>query len=186
MNTKLNTLAEPWYRHRWPWLLMAGPAIVVVAGVITTYLAVVTSDGLVTDDYYKQGLAVNQSIARDQVAVDRGLEAELVIGGDEMLVRVFLRASQEMTMPESIRLRIAHPTRDGLDQNIELRADGAGFYTGRLSAPFTGRWLVTLEDTKREDWRLSGEWVREVQSALRLSAVAKAGGSTIHFDNKGR
>ena len=25
---------QPWYKHRWPWILIAGPATVVVAGVI--------------------------------------------------------------------------------------------------------------------------------------------------------
>ena len=39
---------------------MSGPAIVVVAGIYTAYLAIVSNDGLVDDDYYKQGLAVSQ------------------------------------------------------------------------------------------------------------------------------
>ncbi len=32
-------ISKPWYRHRWPWILMAGPAIVIVACIITIYLA---------------------------------------------------------------------------------------------------------------------------------------------------
>ncbi len=56
---------------------MTGPAIVVLAGVITTYLAVVTSDGLVADDYYKRGLAINQTLARDLVARQLGLRAQI-------------------------------------------------------------------------------------------------------------
>ena len=39
----------PWYRHRWPWFLMSGPAIVVVAGVITTIIAVRTADPIVAN-----------------------------------------------------------------------------------------------------------------------------------------
>jgi hypothetical protein len=39
----------PWYRHRWPWLLMSGPAIVVVAGIATTIIAVRTADPMVAD-----------------------------------------------------------------------------------------------------------------------------------------
>ncbi len=27
---------QPWYREPWPWILMAGPVIVIIAGVITT------------------------------------------------------------------------------------------------------------------------------------------------------
>lgn len=38
---------RPWYKHAWPWILMAGPAIVVVAGIYTFWLAVVSFDGMV-------------------------------------------------------------------------------------------------------------------------------------------
>ena len=51
MNSKLTKASLPWYRHPWPWILMSGPFVVVVAGVITLYLAVVSDDGLVDDDY---------------------------------------------------------------------------------------------------------------------------------------
>ena len=64
MNNRLTTTIEPWYRHRWPWLLMLGPFVVIVAAAITVYLAVISNDGLVDDDYYKQGLAINQTLAR--------------------------------------------------------------------------------------------------------------------------
>ena len=57
---------QPWYREPWPWLIMLGPAVVIVAGVITTVIAFKTSDGLVADDYYKQGLAMNKTLARDR------------------------------------------------------------------------------------------------------------------------
>ena len=31
--------APPWYREPWPWILMAGPAAVVIAGLFTAWLA---------------------------------------------------------------------------------------------------------------------------------------------------
>ena len=43
------TKSLPWYRHRWPWLLMSGPAIVVVAGIATTVIAVRTNDPMVAN-----------------------------------------------------------------------------------------------------------------------------------------
>jgi hypothetical protein len=49
---------KPWYKEPWPWILMAGPVIVIVAGVITAWLAVISNDGLVSDDYYKQGMGL--------------------------------------------------------------------------------------------------------------------------------
>jgi len=70
---------NPWYREPWPWLLMAGPFIVIVAGIVTAWLAVSTSDGLVTDDYYKEGLAVAETLARSQ-------RAEALVRLSQMLV----------------------------------------------------------------------------------------------------
>jgi hypothetical protein len=80
MNSKLNAGAQPWYREPWPWLLMLGPLVVIVAGFVTAYLAVVSNDGLVEDDYYKQGLAVNQRTARAQRAAELGIEARTAAG----------------------------------------------------------------------------------------------------------
>ena len=59
--------AKPWYGEPWPWILMAGPAAVIVAGAVTIWLAVATSDGLVADDYYSRGLAISQELRRDQI-----------------------------------------------------------------------------------------------------------------------
>jgi hypothetical protein len=165
---------------------MAGPVTAVVAGVFTAYLAIVSNDGLVEDDYYKQGLAVNQSMARDQHAEDLGVQAEVVSGGDGKLIRVFLRAKTGSTLPEVLTLKITHPTRSGVDQKLALRADGSGFYAGKLEAPLSGRWHVALEDDKHE-WRLVGDWNVEQQSTLRLGAVTQAAVvSDVHSDKTGR
>ncbi len=36
---ELDANPNPWYKEPWPWILMSGPAIVVVACIITIYLA---------------------------------------------------------------------------------------------------------------------------------------------------
>jgi hypothetical protein len=41
--------AKPWYREPWPWLLMAGPAAVVVASIVSAILAIATADPLVSE-----------------------------------------------------------------------------------------------------------------------------------------
>jgi hypothetical protein len=68
---------EPWYRQFWPWFIIALPATAVVAGLITLYIATVNRDTLVRDDYYKEGLALNQDLARSRRAADLGITAEL-------------------------------------------------------------------------------------------------------------
>lgn len=48
----------PWYKEPWPWLLMAGPAIVVVACIYTIYLAVANFDEPLSGGAVKRGLQV--------------------------------------------------------------------------------------------------------------------------------
>jgi len=53
---------RPWYRDPWPWILMSGAAIVVVAGLWTFAIAAATTDTLVTEDSYRKGLRINREI----------------------------------------------------------------------------------------------------------------------------
>ena len=173
----IKPLAEsplPWYRHRWPWILMAGPFVVVVAGLVTAYLAVSSNDGLVDDDYYKQGLAVNQVTERHQKARALGLQADLLQSAEGAQVRVLLRGDAGFAAPQTLTLRIMHPTRSGSDQTVLLRADGSGSYSAPLTARLAGRWHVALEDAAR-DWRLTGVWTIEKEPSLRLSGEAAQG-----------
>ena len=174
MSTKLTEAIEPWYRYRWPWLIMLGPFVVVIAGVITTYLAVVSNDGLVDDDYYKQGLAVNQITARDRRAVDLGLQAEIQVDAQRRLIRVDLRGNKVVVLPETLKLTIAHPTRSGMDQALVLHSDGTSSYSAGIVEPLTGRWHIALEDEGRREWRLAGDWVLEKQPVLKLPVAREA------------
>ncbi len=72
-----NEPIRPWYRHRWPWLLAIAPLAAIVGGMVTLWLAATTSDSLVVDDYYREGRAINQQLARDRVAASLGLHAQL-------------------------------------------------------------------------------------------------------------
>ena len=57
----LDTL--PWYRQFWPWVLISIPATTVVACMVMISLAVMSDDGLVSDNYYREGLAINDKLA---------------------------------------------------------------------------------------------------------------------------
>ncbi len=165
---------------------MAGPFIVIVAGVFTAYLAVVSNDGLVDDDYYKLGLAVNQMSARDQKATSLGLQAEVMQSAEGPQIRILLRGKPHAVLPVVLKLRIIHPTRAGVDQNVLLHADGGGSYTGKLDALLRGRWHISLED-ENSQWRLTGDWVIEQKASLQLPAeVQTAMDSAVVSDYKGR
>lgn len=158
---------HPWYKQRWPWILMAGPAVAVVAGIVTFWLAVTSNDGLVSDDYYKEGLAVNQQLKRDQGASQLGLAADVMRSGQKLRLLIVREAGGDL--PEVITLKLTHPTQAGRDQNVKMTAQGKGFYSGDLTAEIGGRWIVALEDPAGQ-WRLQGEWLTDSGEPLRLAA----------------
>src|SRR5215831_12935369 len=100
---------RPWYREPWPWLLMSGPAAVLVAGAITTWIAFRTADGLVTDDYYKQGLAINKVLKREETAQRLGIAARVTLYPDRLDVRI------DGAKPEIVYANLTHTTRGGHD-----------------------------------------------------------------------
>lgn len=155
----MNTHTAPvmhWYREPWPWLLMAGPASVILAGIVTVYLAVVTNDGLVADDYYKRGLAINQTLSRDATAQRLGYKANINLDAAAGRVTVTLRGRAPAT--GDLVLRLAHPGRHAQDRLLPLVAVGEGTYMAAVPALNPGRWQVTLEDAGRT-WRLIGDVV---------------------------
>jgi len=159
--------ARPWYREPWPWFLAAGPLTVIAAGAITVWLAIRSDDGLVADDYYKQGLAINQVLRRDEKAAQFQLRASIVFNFDSRRLRVLLRSEAGAPAPGAVRLRILHPTRAGADQTLQLAASSPGVFDGALADLTSGRWLLNLEDVD-QNWRLTGEMLvpRDVEVAL--------------------
>jgi hypothetical protein len=145
-------VGKPWYREPWPWLLMAGPFIVIVAGIVTAWLAVSSSDGLVADDYYKKGLAAGETLARSQQAEKLGIVAGVSLTREMMKIR--LGASQAFDYPPALSVTLSHPTRAGLDLTLVLKRDG-NVYVGDMQLPASGHWLVLIEDEART-WRLMG------------------------------
>jgi hypothetical protein len=147
---------RPWYREPWPWLLMAGPLASVIAGFVTLWLAVKTDDGLVAEDYYKEGLAINQLLHRDHMSAELGYEATLNFDFDHQLLRARMSSETGAAIPRVLRLRIVHPTRSGADQTVELPTSGASRFDGAIKPLSAGRWLLILEDAT-QSWRLTGE-----------------------------
>ena len=166
----VRTPSNPWYREPWPWILAAGPLIVVIAGIVTAWIAVRSSDGLVADDYYLKGLAAGQTVARSDAAARMGVEAGLTLIQDG--VRVGLSASDpQFVRPKVLTLTLSHPTRAGMDQTSELTGSGDG-YAGELRLPASGHWLVMIEDDTRT-WRLLGNVVLPAAGEIKIGGGAK-------------
>jgi uncharacterized protein len=67
MNNDIDT--QPWWTHGHVWLLISGPAAVVVAGLVTAWIAVSTPDPVISEDYYRQGIEINRQLARERAMV---------------------------------------------------------------------------------------------------------------------
>lgn len=170
MNAGSTENVVPWYREPWPWLLMSGPAIVVVAGLVTAWLAVVHEDALVVDDYYKQGLAINRTLARQEAAARFGIVAELQFSDDGGAIRAIVTGST--TPPRQLTLRLAHSTRANLDQVLVLERVEGGWYEAKLDPIDSGGWKLLLED-QANGWRVTGSWHPAAQRSVRLEPPAR-------------
>lgn len=61
--------SKSWWHFGFVWLVISGPLVVVIASIITVYLALGTPDPVI-DDYYRKGMEINKTLdaQRDSMA----------------------------------------------------------------------------------------------------------------------
>lgn len=160
-------LPSPWYRQLWPWLLMAGPTIVIVAGLVTAAMAIESFDGLVADDYYRQGKAINMTLHRREMARKLGYVADLSMATEGNSIR--LAFSGTSPAAPTLTLTFAHPTRGGQDRVVILTHLANGQYAATLPSLAPAHWQLVLEDASHA-WRLTGMWQTGTAHALLKAA----------------
>ncbi len=69
--------AEPWWKFGHVWLVISGPAIVVVAGLITGWIALSSPDPVVDADYYRKGIEINKTLAAGEQQRQQEVERSL-------------------------------------------------------------------------------------------------------------
>jgi len=146
---------KKWYLQFWPWFLISFPAIAVIAGIITIIIAVKTDDGLVNDDYYKAGLAINKTLTLEKNAQALNLSSD--INWDELTQTFSLTLDGKLSpLPQQLTLTLAHATQANNDQIITLfLAPNQKSYSGRSQRIKQGNWYIILEP-KDFAWRLKG------------------------------
>lgn len=159
--------AEPrWYRQFWPWVLISLPAIAVTGCLITIWIAIRNPDGVVVDDYYKQGLAINADQGRSVRASALGLHARLQLESGQNRIGLDLVSDVAGTaLPPAMTLRLLHATRDGVDMTLMLARVADGRYEAALPALVPGRWNLKAE---AGDWRLDGSLNVPHETAITL------------------
>ncbi|QIB67512.1 FixH family protein [Kineobactrum salinum] len=145
------TDTRPWFRQFWPWFLIVLPSVVVIASFYTLYLAILHSDDLVVDQYYKDGLAINRQLEQKQRAATLGITARFTITPQQATVEL----AGPVASP-TLELALSHPMEADRDFGIVLQQVAPGIYSGVLDTPVRSRWHWQLRDPDDPTWHLDG------------------------------
>ncbi len=145
---------EPWYKQFWPWFLISFPLAAVIGGIVTIIIAVKTDDGLVTDNYYKKGLAIHKNADSYAKAKALGIAATVTYEEDTGALNVQMDKPLVEPTP-ALLLSIVHPTVPNQDQAIRLVTAGNNLYVGKADTLSAANWKLSLSGNDRE-WRIDG------------------------------
>jgi uncharacterized protein len=70
-----NEHSKPWWRNTWCWLVLAGPLVVIIAGLATLWIAARDADPLVDRDYYQKGIAMSKGVDSKSNALEPARQA---------------------------------------------------------------------------------------------------------------
>lgn len=152
-NFQTQTDKKPWHKEGLVWLVIGIPMTSVVLGIILLTLAINTEDSKVDDDYSEKGKQIILNVARNQYAVALKLTGTLKLDSENKVI-LQLHTNAKIK-PESITLKILHPTRKKLDHILILKPDNleadSRRYTASLPKLRSGKWYIHAE-TRR--WRI--------------------------------
>jgi len=151
-----------WYHEPIMWLVVGLPLSAVIAGIITLVIAARSFDGLVADDYYKQGLEINRRLERDRAAAALDLDVSFALSHDARLGRLHVTGNETFDPPSKVDVRFAHSTLAGLDRDLTVKAIAPGLYEFAAPPLPAGRWTITVST---ETWRISDSVFRDLEEA---------------------
>lgn len=143
-------MTQKWYKQFWPWFLMALPASSICVGGMILYFAITTENSMVSDDYYKEGKAINQSISKKRMAKQLNLVAGVQVDSESVTVKFKQALPREST---ALKLDFFHATLEDKDFFVMLTRNAEGVYRGSLPASVDGKWRLTLTPFD-ESWKI--------------------------------
>ena len=167
-NRFVNNTSGPWWQHRWPWIILFMLSSVIVACMVTIYLAVTTRDSLVADDYSKQGRGINQRLEKDQRAFELGVTARLGYTSSPLTISeltielqtrepeaAVVRSGVTAPSPAFLVLELSHPTLAQLDRKLVLRRVSEDSLSYRIQTePLAAAYWHAAVYPPEKDWRV--------------------------------
>ncbi|HOY22560.1 MAG TPA: FixH family protein [Cellvibrio sp.] len=157
MTDQLAEKKIPGYRQFWFWFVFGPLLFIIVLCGILVFVAFKNSDDVVTDNYYKVGRMINQTLAQDEKAVELGLLAKIKI--DQLTGDVLVSLTGNHSFPKQMLLFLDNPAKANKDQRILLTELAAGEYRGELSAPIEYSWYISLVPESDASRRKEAEWL---------------------------
>lgn len=145
----------PWYKQFWLWFMLVPLFILIMASFYLLYMAYTTHDGVVVDNYYRDGKGYVVRQEEDAFARAMGLRSDVQWSDQRLAVNL----SGKLTpLPEELELLIIFPTNDDFDISVTLQHRGLGEYVGQLPEAVSGRRLLQLHPLNAEqEWRLHAD-----------------------------
>lgn len=151
----MKTDSKPWHKQFWPWFLIAIPLSSVIMGVIMIKLALEGEDSLVRQDWYKDGMAINQRLDKQLKARELGITARFTLKQDQSDLLVDVENINTSAEPELI-LDLMHPTLKSKDHSIRLYLAPNEQYYAKLDTLPKGVFYVLLRPPVTP-WELEGK-----------------------------
>lgn len=157
---------KSWFKQAWPWFVFSIPVLTVIAGIITYQIAAERPHSMVQDDYFKKGLAINQSLAKQEQAKLLGLNADLQVDKQSQLLSVKLHGQ---TQAASLQLMFSHPTQEKLDQLVSLSLLSSDEFVAQMPELPQAHWHIRLTDNQ-QSWLLKDRWHYPEMSHITIGA----------------
>lgn len=141
---------QPWYKQFWPWVLICLPLSVVIASMVTLFIAVTGQADMVVDDYYKKGKGINLELSRYQAAAEQNIAFTLSVSD----TAINLTSLNHNVDEPQLKLRFVHATLADKDFAVKVVKIHEDTYQVALPKQFhPSKWTVFLEDINSQ-WRV--------------------------------
>jgi hypothetical protein len=165
----MNTMLEKksvWWSEPMVWLIIALPVSAVLGCAATIWLATTNADTLVTEEHFKDGLAVHQVVDRERKAASLGAGATLSAEPGRLVLNL---AGRFEIPPRNLVLTLVHPADPGMDMVLLLEPEDTLRYVAAFSTLPAGKRLLVLEPNDKA-WRIGGQWQAPFTGSTQLSA----------------
>jgi len=156
--SKDNQKYEPAWRSPWLWGMAGLICVVLTANAIMVYVAVTTSPGLVTHDYYERGKNfVNRTKIEFTKRAELGWKLDLSFP-KEAQARIPTNFSLSLTGKNGVKpsvdsstLFAYRPSDSSLDFSAPMTTSGNGKFSADVLFPAKGAWDIIVEVKKGDE-----------------------------------